>query len=421
MPRRHTRVARGREKLDSRRAGAVHSRRVQSPASPTDLSSPPRPRARWRLGERAALTLLATLFSVEAWARWSTDPDFYLPDPFRVVALAVIAIVGLSGWIAWSGLRKGVRVLVFVTVAAALVSEARARFREAGASADRIEITDDVLLRYRYRPGATVRVGPNHDVPLRVNTLGLLDTEHAIPKPKDVFRIVVLTGSIANDGSIPFEDRFFRRLERELAGAVPDGRTVETINVSCEGYNTAQQVRLLEKVGLRYEPDLVIVAYMLTSAAIQNGAYRRLGNSFFLFRFLPMIAVAQTGSICGMFAPLHDSYSFDLVVRNSLERLDLLRRIHGFRVLVAVLPVVEEYGDPVCSRLYDKVIGVAHDVGFETVRVADAFKGEPAAFFAKPGERGDVCHPNSEGHRRIGDSIAASVRGMLAAPPAATP
>ena len=119
-----------------------------------------------------------------------------------------------------------------------------------------------------------------------------------------------------------------------------------------------------------------------------------------------------------MFAPFHDTYTFDLVVRGSLERLDLLRRIHGFRVLVAVLPVVEEYGDPVCSRLYDKVLGVARDVGFESVRVADAFQGEPASFFAKPGERGDVAHPNSEGHRRIGDAIAVAVRGMLAGSPA---
>lgn len=384
------------------------------PAAP--LPAPSRAALRWRLGERAALTLLVMVFGVEVWARWCTDPDFYLPDPFRALVLGLIAVVILSGWIRWNALRKGLRVLAFVTVAAALVSEARARFREAGSGADRIEVSDDVVLRYHYRPFATTRVGPKHDVPLTVNSLGLLDVEHAIPKPKDTFRVVVLTGSIANDGAIPFEDRFFRRLEGQLAGAVPDGRKVEVINVSCEGYNTAQEVRLLEKVGLRYEPDLVIVGYMLTSAAIQNGAYRRIGNSFFLFRFLPLVAKAKTGSICSMFAPFHDSYTFDLLVRSSLERLDLLRQIHGFRVLVAVLPVVEEPGDPVCARLYAKVAGVARDVGFETVEVADAFKGEPASFFAKPGERGDVCHPNPEGHRRIGDFIAKAVRGMLARP-----
>ena len=384
------------------------------PESTEPLPAPSRAARRWRLGERAALTLLVLVFGAEAWAMWCTDPDFYLPDPFRGLVLGLIALVVLSGWIRWNRLRKGLRVFAFITVAAVLVSEARARFREADSGAGRIERTDDVVLRYRYRPFAETRVGPKHDIPLTVSSQGLLDSEHVVPKPKDVFRIVVLTGSIANDGAIPFEDRFFRRLEEQLVGAVPDGRKVETINVSCEGYNTAQEVRLLEKVGLRYEPDLVIVAYMLTSAAIQDGAYRRIGNSFFLFRFLPLLARAKTGSICQMFAPFHDSYTFDLIVRSSLERLDLLRQIHGFRVLVAVLPVVEEYGDPVCTRLYDKVAGVAHDVGFETVRVADAFKGEPASFFAKPGRRDDVCHPNSEGHRRIGDSIATAVRGMLA-------
>ncbi|MEP7122574.1 MAG: hypothetical protein ABJE95_16750 [Byssovorax sp.] len=387
------------------------------PAAPPPAPLPPRPPGVWRLGERAAITLFALVFGLEAWAWWCTDPDFYLPDPFRVVVLVVLAIVGLSGLIRWNRLRKGIRILAFVTVGAMLVSEARVRFREAGSGAERIERSDDVVLRYHYRPGATVRIGPSHDTPFVVNSLGLLDTEHAIPKPKDVFRIAVLTGSIANDGSIAFEDRFFRRLETQLAGAVPDGRKVEVINVSCEGYNTAQQVRLLEKVGLRYEPDLVIVAYMLTSAAIQNGAYRRIGNSFFLFRFLPLVAVAKTGSLCSMFAPFHDSYTFDLIVRGSLERLDLLRQIHGFRVMLAVLPVVEEYGDPVCSRLYDKVLGVGRDIGFPTVRVADAFRGEPASFFAKPGERGDVAHPNREGHRRIGDAIAVAVRGVLAAKP----
>jgi hypothetical protein len=364
---------------------------------------------RWKLGERTAVTLLVTVLGVEAWAMWCTDPDFYLPDPFRAVLLVVVAVVGLSGFMPWRRARRSVRILAFITVAAALVSEARSRFREAGSGADRIEISSDVLLRYRYRPGA--RMG-KHDN-LRVSSLGLMDREHVIPKPRDVFRIVILTGSIANDGAVPFDERFFRRVEDQLAGAVPDGRRVETINVSCEGYNTGQQVRLLEKVGLRFEPDLVIVAYMLSGATIQNGAYRRIGNSFFLFRFLPMVAVARTGSICSMFAPFHDSYTFDLVVRSSLERLDLLRRLHGFRVLVAVLPVVEEYGDPVCDRLYEKVLGVARDVGFEAVRVADAFKGEPASFFAKPGERGDVCHPNAEGHHRIGDTIAGAVRRML--------
>ena len=70
-------------------------------AAPLPSAAPPR----WRLGERAALTLLVLVFGLEAWAWWGTDPDFYLPDPFRVVVLAVIAVVALSGWIRWTRLR----------------------------------------------------------------------------------------------------------------------------------------------------------------------------------------------------------------------------------------------------------------------------------------------------------------------------
>lgn len=374
--------------------------------------SPRRPR--FRLGERAALTLLGVVLAMEAWAYASTDPDFYLPDPFRVAVLIVVSVSLLTSFIPWKRPRRILRLFVFLTAAAVLVQEARARFREAGSGADRIEISEDRLLRYHYRPGAKTTIGPKHDVPFQVNHLGLMDVEHVIPKPKDVFRIVVLTGSIANDGVIPFEDRFFRRLEAQLAGAVPDGRKVETVNVSCEGYNTVQQVRLLEKVGMQYEPDLVIDAFMLTSAAIQNGAYRRIGNSFFLFRFLPMLAVARTGSLCTMFAPFYDNYTYDLIVKNSFERLALLRRIHGFRAMVAALPIVEEFDDPVCRRLYDQVVDTARASGLETVRVADAFEGEPAIRFAKPDARYDVAHPNVDGHHRIGDAIAAAVRRMLA-------
>jgi hypothetical protein len=377
-------------------------------AAPTS----PKARPRWRLGERASLILLLVLLALDLWARSSTDPDYYLPDLFRPLSIGLIVLFLATGFLAHRTIRRALRTLGFVTVLAVLVMEVNIFLREGGVG--RIEKTDDVLLRYRYKPGHEER-NPGGGPPIVVNHLGLMDLEHAIPKPANVLRVAVLTGSIANDGSIPFDDRFFRRIEAELAGAVP-GKTIETINVSCEGYSTLQQVRLLEKVGLRYQPDLVVVAYMLSAASLQNGGYRRFGNSFFSFRFLPAIKRLETGSRCGIFAPFHESYSFDLVVRSSFERLDLLRRRHGFQVIVAVLPVVERFDDPVCARIYDQVVRVAGETGFPALRVPDAFIGEPVARFTKPGQADDVCHPNSEGHRRIGAAIAGGVRTLLARP-----
>jgi hypothetical protein len=368
----------------------------------------PQPR-RWHFGTKAAALLLALLAALDAWALASTDPDFYLPDAFRPLALGLMALFAASGLVPWPRLRAGLRTLAAVVVVALLLLEARSRFGPAEGG-DRIMATRDVLLRYRYRPGAVV---DGHRAPMPINRLGLWDREYAIPKPADVYRVVVLTGSIANDGSVPFEQRFHEVLERSLQGAA-GGRRVEVINVSCEGYNTVQQVRLLERVGLQYQPDFVVLAYMLTSASLQNGAYRRVGNSFFTFRFLPMIRGAAEGSMCALFRPFHEAYSFDLVVRNSFERLALLRRQHGFRTLVAVLPVLEDFADPLCNRLYDRVDRAARESGHDSVRVVEAFRGEAFRRYVKPGQRMDLCHPNAAGHARIAAALDAAVRRGIA-------
>ncbi len=390
---------------------ATESGDVDRPVTTSSPSPGPR-RRRWHFGTRTIVTLLVAVVAIESWAALSKDPDFYLPDPFRPLALGLIALFVATAFIPRSWIRRALRSAALALVAALLVLEMHSRFRENGV--DRVMRTADILQRYQYRPGAEIH---SHNGPVvTVNHLGLMDVEHAIPKPPDVYRIVVLTGSIANDGAIPFQERFFRRLESQLADLVP-GKRVEVINVSCEGYNVVQQVRLLEHVGLQYEPDLVIEAFMLTAAAIQDGSYRRIGNSFYAFRFLPLVAYLETGSLCSTFAPFFQNYSYELIVRNSFERLALLAQLHHFRTLVAVLPVVERFDDPVCTGIYDQVVGTARQSGLPAIRVADAFRGEPASRYEKPGQRYDICHPNQAGHRRIGDTIATAVRALIASPP----
>jgi hypothetical protein len=366
----------------------------------------------WHLGTMTSTIVFALLLSLEGWALSSTDADFYLPDFFRPLAIGLLALFLATALIPWRWLRSGLRTLAIVTLGAILVQEFLTRREEINLKDQRIEQTSDVLLRYHYRPGAEIHDRWNNIS--HVNRLGLWDEEHAIPKPPDVFRIAILTGSIANDGGVPYHERFVRQLEKELQGAIP-GKRIETINVSCDGYNVVQQVRLLEQVGLQYQPDLVVDAYMLTSAAIQNGGYRRIGNSFFVFRFLPLISRAQNGSLCSMFAPFHERYTFDLIVRNSFERLALLKKLHGFDAFVAVLPILERFDDPLCLSIYDKVVKTAQEAGLPAIRVVDAFKGESFTKFAKPDAPGDVCHPNAAGHSRIASALAAEIRQHLRA------
>ena len=391
-----------------------------------------RVRARWHAGPLSAMALLAVLIVVEVWAARAADPDFYLPDPFHALVAVVACLYLLAGFVRGPRLRHTLQVLAFALPILVLVMEVRLAARDRSIASLRMAISGDALLRYTYRPGARVQDAGGE---MTITDDGLWDARHVIPKPAGVTRVVVLGDSVPNDPSLPFAKRFPHVFETQLArslpgesaaaqgagpaapggsaAAGPSSRRVEVINVSCEGYNTIQEVRLLEKVGFKYQPDLIVVAYVLNDPFLQNGAYRRFGNSYFAFRLAESIGRIGGRSACSLFAPLHAGYNFDLVVRASFERLRLLVEPRHIPVVVAVLPIVENFDDPVCLAAYDKVTEVARAQGFQAVRVADAFSGLEPAKFLKPDAKSDVTHPNADGHARIAIRLSEVVAPLL--------
>jgi hypothetical protein len=64
--------------------------------------------------------------------------------------------------------------------------------------------------------------------------------------------------SITFGNNLPLEDTFSFQLQQRL---VSQGRDLEILNFGVGGYDTLQEVSLLEIRGLKYHPDLVVVAY----------------------------------------------------------------------------------------------------------------------------------------------------------------
>jgi len=91
----------------------------------------------------------------------------------------------------------------------------------------------------------------------RTNSQGFRDVEHAFEKPPGVFRILGLGDSYTAGSGAPLDDSYLYRLERMLRL----DRPVEIVKAGQPRYWTEPERLLLETVGVKYHPDLVLVGF----------------------------------------------------------------------------------------------------------------------------------------------------------------
>jgi len=113
---------------------------------------------------------------------------------------------------------------------------------------------------------------------VRINSDGLRDREHAVAKPPDTLRVAVLGDSFAAAYEVPMETAFWSVLERELASCPAVGeRSVEVMNFGKRGFGTAEELLTLREKVWKYEPDVVLLAFLAgndvrnNSRALQGG------------------------------------------------------------------------------------------------------------------------------------------------------
>ncbi len=105
-----------------------------------------------------------------------------------------------------------------------------------------------------------------------INARGYRDLERAIPKPPGVRRVVCLGDSFTWGVGVLFDDAWPQRVERLLAR---EGGRWEAVNLGEPGLNTAQEAAKLAGEGLAYEPDVVVLAYVLNDSEDANAAEAR--------------------------------------------------------------------------------------------------------------------------------------------------
>ncbi|MBY0401159.1 SGNH/GDSL hydrolase family protein, partial [Myxococcota bacterium] len=97
---------------------------------------------------------------------------------------------------------------------------------------------------------------------VELNAEGARDVDHAVAKPPGVHRVVVLGDSYAAAYEVEQNEAFWA-VAGEALGVCPAlaGRPVEMINLSKRGYGTAEELLVWRKLGAKYAPDQVVLAF----------------------------------------------------------------------------------------------------------------------------------------------------------------
>lgn len=104
---------------------------------------------------------------------------------------------------------------------------------------------------------------------VKFNTQGLRGPEVAIPKPSGTFRALILGDSVVEGAQVAEDATMAARLQHELAAVAP-GRRIETVNAGVAGFGTGQQFLYLEREGLAYQPDMLVLVFTVANDPADN-------------------------------------------------------------------------------------------------------------------------------------------------------
>lgn len=129
--------------------------------------------------------------------------------------------------------------------------------RQMMASAPLFEFDPELGWRGRALASGSLRT-PAGTILVKLNSQGVREREVPFERSRGSLRVVVLGDSQTWGSGVTQDDRFSDVLERLLRER---GIDAEVVNLGIPGYGTDQELLLFRRLGRRYRPDLVIVAF----------------------------------------------------------------------------------------------------------------------------------------------------------------
>jgi lysophospholipase L1-like esterase len=288
---------------------------------------------------------------------------------------------------------------------------------EPSSNADNVYEVADPVLDWRYVPYSQYIRGR---VVSRYNSAGFRDDEHAVLRPQGTVRLVVVGDSVTEGFGVEWDSVFARIVQTHL------GRGAEVINLAMRGLNAPQEVHLLRSVGLAYQPDLVVVNFVLNDCEfpsslragralnrdndarvhvlnlpIHPGLKRKLKESAFLY-----FVKERVENLRGRLLDLEDRDHTTRVWSQESNRQKVLRSFDALReiresnkidVVILVWPLITDYGRYPYRSIHEWIVNAAHARGLATIDLLPLYSTMDARALQVAGE--DNVHPNGAGHR----------------------
>lgn len=198
----------------------------------------------------------------------------------------------------------------------------------------------DPLVGWRPRPGVTGWYFGEAENYIAINREGYRDVDHPLVKPQGTYRILLLGDSMSEGVEVAFQDLYWKRLESILPQCRSfSGRHIEVISFAVNGYSTAQEYLTLRERGLKYRPDLVLLAFFTGNDFTDNvqALGRHRDRPYFVLRDGRLV-LEQTAGMAPDFA---SRQRLDNLKRRFL---DPIRIVQLFREAEVRLRTLRHYG-----------------------------------------------------------------------------
>jgi GDSL-like lipase/acylhydrolase family protein len=277
-----------------------------------------------------------------------------------------------------------------------------------------------LLAADRPRPTGYAPVNTNRRAMRPQNSKGYRDKERTPAKPPGTRRVVSLGDSFAWGASVEFEDAYPQRLERALSRR--RGEPWEVVSLAMPGMNTVDHAAQLAQEGMAYQPDVVLLGYVMNDSEDAQAAEARRAVDWTegppvprgpwsrsaLFRLVStrLWATAENRRrVTGYKSMYADEATGWVAARQALKMMAALAREKRVPFVVAIFPL---FGNPLDERypfpeLHEKVARAAAEAGAQVVDLLPAYRGLRWEVLVVNGV--DDEHPNEVAHRIAANTL----------------